>query len=63
MEALVAVLLKELVPAAVEMVKGHHASINPDLPALTDEEALQILLQAVNSSVAKDDQWLQAHKS
>lgn len=62
METLFALLVKDVVPAAIALVKEHHAKVNPDLPPLTDEEALALLQAAIVSSVEKDDQWLAAHK-
>lgn len=62
METLLALILKDVVPCAIEMVKSRHTHVNPNLPPLTDEEAVALLNQAVASSVAKDDQWLAAHR-
>lgn len=60
MNPFVAILIKDVVPSLIEQVKAHHAQVNPNLPPLTDEEAEQLLHQAVSATVAKDDQWLRA---
>lgn len=58
--AFVATLIQDLIPTLVNVVKAHHARVNPDLPPLTDAEAEEALHAATSATVAKDDQWLQA---
>lgn len=60
MNEVLALLIKDVVPGVIEQVKAYHATINPDLPPLTDAEAEALLHEAVASTVAKDDTWLRA---
>lgn len=48
-------------PGIIALIKGDHASRNPDAPALTDEQVISALKSAIASSLAKDEQWLAAH--
>lgn len=48
-------------PNIIEGLRALFARQNPNAPPVTDEEALQALHAAVQSSIAKDDQWLAAH--
>lgn len=50
-------------PSIISLIKGIHATQNPDAPALTDEDVIAALNAAIASSVAKDDQWLAAHSA
>ncbi len=61
MDALLGVIIKEI-PGIIDMVKARHVQVNPDLPPLTDAEAAQMLKDAIDSSLAKDDAWQAAHK-
>lgn len=61
MGAILGVIIKEI-PGILDMVKARRAQLNPTLPPLTDAEAIAILQAAINSSVAKDDLWLAAHR-
>jgi hypothetical protein len=54
-------LLIGQLPVVIGMIKGLHAQADPNAPPVTDAEVLAALQQAVASSIAKDDQWLQAH--
>lgn len=60
MNPLLALLIKDVVPGVIAQVKAHHALVNPDLPPLTNEEAEALLQEAVNATVAKDDNWMRA---
>lgn len=48
-------------PGIIALIKGNHASANPGAPPLTDEQVKAGLLQAIGSSLAKDELWLTAH--
>jgi hypothetical protein len=48
-------------PSIIDMIKAHHAEVNPTLSPLSDADALAILMQAINSSLMKDAMWLAAH--
>lgn len=61
MSVLLGLLIKE-VPGILDMVQARHAQVNPGLPPLTDAEAIALLRSAIDSSVAKDDAWLAAHR-
>ena len=60
MNPLLQLAIQEL-PTFIQMIKDHRATENPELPPLTDDEALGILKQAIDSSEAKDDLWLSVH--
>jgi hypothetical protein len=49
------------IPGIIAMVKANHAATDPTAPPPTDADVLAALQQAVASSIAKDDLWLQAH--
>lgn len=54
-------LIMQQLPNVIEQIKARHAQINPTLPPLTDDEAKALLKEAVDASVAKDDNWLRLH--
>lgn len=60
MGAILPLVIKEI-PGILQMIKDHHAAVNPALPPLTDSEAVAIARQALDSSEAKDDDWLAVH--
>jgi hypothetical protein len=49
------------IPGIIAMIKTNHAASDPNAPPVTDADVLAALQQAVASSIARDDQWLQAH--
>ena len=48
-------------PGIIALIKGDHAAKNPGAPPLTDEQVKAGLLQAIGSSLAKDEEWLRLH--
>lgn len=60
MNPLVQLLIKEM-PVILDIIRAKHSRINPSLPPLTDAEALELLKEALDSSIAKDDNWLAIH--
>mgnify|MGYP001559997803 CR=1 FL=1 len=60
MNPLITVALQQL-PAVIAAIQAHRAQANPDLPPLTDAEAIAICRQALDSTEAKDDLWLATH--
>jgi len=60
MNPLLQLVIQEM-PSIINMIKDRNSQINPSLPPLTDAEALTILQQALDSSLAKDDNWLAVH--
>jgi uncharacterized protein (DUF362 family) len=48
-------------PGILALIRANHTSQNPDAPALTDDQVLEALAQAVASSIAKDEAWLAAN--
>lgn len=60
MGAIVPVILQNL-PGIIDLIKGFHQQQNPGAPPPTDEEIHQALLEAVTSTIAKDDLWLLNH--
>ena len=60
MGAIVPIVLQNL-PAIIDLIKGFHQQQNPGVPPPTDEEIHLALLQAVTSTIAKDDLWLENH--
>lgn len=60
MNPFVTLLIQEM-PSVIQSIKDRHAALNPTLPPLTDEEAAQMLKEAVDATVAKDDRWLAVH--
>jgi hypothetical protein len=61
MNVILELALRELLPPAIAAVKAKYAEVNPDLPPLTDGEAIDILREALDSTEAKDDLWLSIH--
>lgn len=61
MGVLLGLIIKE-VPGILDMIKARRAQVDPSLPALTDAEAIALLREAIDSSVARDDRWLAAHQ-
>lgn len=61
MNEVLGLVIKEL-PNIIDLIKGIHTNENPNLPPLTDNEVVAILLQAISSSLVKDANWLAAHK-
>lgn len=61
MNVILELALKDLLPAAIAAIQAKHAEVNPELPPLSDAEALGILRQALDSTEAKDDLWMAAH--
>lgn len=59
-ENLLSLVLQEL-PGIVAGVISLFKNQNPDSPEPTEAELLAALKQAVDSSIAKDDQWLADH--
>lgn len=57
MGAIVPVILQNL-PGIIDLIKGFHQQQNPGAPPLTDEQVHLALLQAVTSTLAKDDLFL-----
>ncbi len=60
MSTLLGLIIKEI-PGIIDLVQARHAQSDPTLPPLTDAEAIAILRAAIDSSVAKDENWLAAH--
>ena len=60
MNPIVTLVIQQM-PNIIAMIKAHHEQVQPLLPPLTDAEALEILQQAVTSSLAKDALWQAAH--
>lgn len=58
---LLALLLKDVLPATLNAIKAHHAQVHPDLPPLTDAEAVALLRTALDTTEAKDDAIIAAH--
>lgn len=50
-----------LLPSILALVKEAHSTANPDAPPLTDAEVFAALQSAIESSVAKDEQWKAQH--
>jgi hypothetical protein len=57
---LVQIALQEL-PSVIQAIQAHRAQADPTLPPLTNAEAIAICRQALDSSEAKDDNWLALH--
>lgn len=51
----------QIVPDIIALVKARHAETDPNAPTPSDADVLAGLKTAVESSIAKDDQWLAAH--
>lgn len=47
-------------PGIIALIRGNHRPA-PGAPPLTDEEVTRALVQACDSSLAKDEQWLALH--
>lgn len=56
-----AALIIEEIPGIIQMIKDKVAKVDPTLPPLTDADAQAILLQAITSTIAKDDAYLAVH--
>lgn len=61
MGALVTVLIQNI-PGIIELAKELFAQNHPTEPVPTDEEVILAYQQALASSLAKDQFWLDAHK-
>jgi len=59
MGAIVPIILLNM-PGIIDLIKTLHQQQNPGAPPLTNEEVHLALLQAVTSTIAKDDLWLAA---
>lgn len=49
-------------PGIIALIRGNHRPA-PGAPPLTDEDVTKALIQACDSSLAKDEQWLALHPS
>lgn len=60
MGALVPIIVQNM-PGIIDLIKSWHQQQNPGAPPLTEEQIHLALLQAVTSTIAKDDLWLTSH--
>ena len=48
-------------PGILALIKANHAQQNPSAPPLTDVDVIKAMLDAIISTVAKDEAWKAAH--
>ncbi len=57
---LLAIIVQNL-PAIIDSAKGWFQNANPGAPLPTDTEIIEAYMDALASSLAKDEQWLSSH--
>lgn len=57
---LVQIAIEEL-PNIIGFLKSIYRMRNPNLPVPTDDEVHKAYVEAVRSSLAKDDEWRKSH--